>query len=50
VLLYFTVWFFFVRSNAGQYASYDWTMWMNRVSAIALNGFFLWYWINIFWM
>lgn len=46
VVLYFTVWFFFVRSNQGKYASYDWTMWMNRVSAIALNVFFLWYFIN----
>ena len=46
VLLYFTVWFFFVRSDAGRYASYGWAMWMNRISAIALNGFFLWYFIN----
>lgn len=48
VLLYFTVWFFFVRSNEARYANYDWTMWMNRISAIALNVFFLWYWINQF--
>jgi 4-hydroxybenzoate polyprenyltransferase len=48
VLLYFTVWFFFVRSDGAKYANYDWTMWMNRVSAIALNGFFLWYLINQF--
>ena len=40
VFLYFTVWFVFVRSNAEQYASYDWTMWMNRASAVALNGLF----------
>jgi 4-hydroxybenzoate polyprenyltransferase len=46
VLLYFTVWFFFVRSNEERYASYDWTMWMNRVSAVALNGFFLWYFVK----
>lgn len=48
VVLYFTVWFFFVRSNEKKYASYDWTMWMNRLSAIALNVFFFWYWINNF--
>lgn len=46
VLLYFTIWFFFVRSNEERYASYDWTMWMNRVSAIALNVFFLWYFVK----
>ena len=46
VLLYFTVWFYFVRSNPSKYASYSWVMWMNRISAIALNGFFLWYFIK----
>jgi len=46
VLLYFLIWFIFVRSNR-RYANYDWTMWMNRVSAIALNGFFLWYWLKL---
>lgn len=46
VLLYFTIWFFFVRSNEERYASYDWTIWMNRVSAVALNVFFLWYFVQ----
>ena len=46
VLVYFTIWFFFVRNDPRKYASYDWTMWMNRVSAIALNGFFLWYFVK----
>jgi 1,4-dihydroxy-2-naphthoate octaprenyltransferase len=48
VLLYFTIWFFFIRRDEERHASYGWTMWMNRISAIALNGFFLWYLIGNF--
>lgn len=46
VALYFTVWFYFVRSDPNKYASFTWVMWMNRISALGLNVFFIWYFIN----
>src|SRR5690606_22433668 len=46
VLIFFLIWFYFVRRDQKQYASYHWTMWMNRISAIALNVFFFWYFMN----
>ncbi|WP_158860900.1 UbiA family prenyltransferase [Lunatibacter salilacus] len=46
VILYFFTWFSLVRSNPTKYATYDWAMWMNRISAIALNFFFLYYLIE----
>jgi hypothetical protein len=46
VLLYFTIWIFFVRGDEERHASYGWTMWMNSISAIALNGLFLWYYLK----
>src|SRR5690606_11820858 len=46
VALCFMVWFYFVRIDPSKYASYTWAMWMNRISAIALNAFFLWYFLK----
>ena len=46
VILYFFTWFSLVRSSPEKYATYDWAMWMNRISAIALNFFFLYYLIE----
>ena len=43
VILYFFLWFSLVKSNPSKYVSYDWAMWMNRISALSLNGFFLYY-------
>lgn len=46
VILFFLVWFYFVKKDPEKYASYTWAMWMNRVSAIALNLFFFWYFLE----
>jgi len=43
VILYFFAWFSLVKSNPTKYVTYDWAMWMNRISAFALNLFFLYY-------
>lgn len=48
VALYFTVWFYLVRRHPEKYVSFSWVMWMNRISALGLNVFFLWYCINNF--
>lgn len=47
VMLYFLVWFSFIRKNPDQYASYSWAMGMNKVSAIALNAFFFYYFLHL---
>jgi hypothetical protein len=46
VVFYFFIWFSLVKRNPAKYATYDWTMWMNRISAIALNLFFIYYLIE----
>ncbi|MFD2203682.1 UbiA family prenyltransferase [Shivajiella indica] len=46
VVLYFILWFYFVRENPERYVNYSWAMWMNRVSALALNVFFIWYFLE----
>ncbi|MFN3802010.1 UbiA family prenyltransferase [Belliella pelovolcani] len=46
VILYFLVWFSFVKKNPEKYTNYAWAMWMNRISAIALNVFFFWYFLE----
>ncbi|SNS10154.1 1,4-dihydroxy-2-naphthoate octaprenyltransferase [Belliella buryatensis] len=46
VILYFLVWFSFVTKNSKKYVTYSWAMWMNRISAIALNIFFFWYFLE----
>jgi len=46
VMLFFLTWFNFVRSNPQKYASYGWAMWMNIISAIALNAFFVYYFLE----
>ncbi len=46
VVLYFNVWFYFVRQDSTKYVNYDWVMWMNRISATALNVFFIWYFFH----
>lgn len=43
ILLYFFIWFSFIRTNPEKYASYSWTMGMNAVSALMLNAFFIYY-------
>ncbi|MEX2591435.1 MAG: UbiA family prenyltransferase [Anditalea sp.] len=46
VFIFFLVWFSFIRKDPVKYASYSWAMWMNRISAIALNVFFFWYFLE----
>ncbi|MFC3880152.1 UbiA family prenyltransferase [Algoriphagus namhaensis] len=43
VVLFFFVWFSFVRKDPEKYANYTWAMGMTWISALALNGFFLYY-------
>jgi 4-hydroxybenzoate polyprenyltransferase len=45
-LLYFLIWFYFVQKDEKKYVTYDWVMWMSRISAIGLNLFFLWYFLE----
>jgi 4-hydroxybenzoate polyprenyltransferase len=46
ILLYFLIWFGFVRSNPQKYATYSWTMGMNSISALLLNAFFIYYFLE----
>ncbi|ERM82120.1 ubiquinone biosynthesis protein UbiA [Rhodonellum psychrophilum GCM71 = DSM 17998] len=46
VILYFLVWFRFIQKDQKEYANYTWAMWMNRISALALNVFFAWYFLE----
>lgn len=45
IVLFFGLWYLMVRHRQ-KYASYKWTMWMNFVSAICLNAFFIWFWLD----
>lgn len=46
VVLYFMVWFYFAKKDPEKYVNYDWVMWMNRISGLALNIFFIWYFLE----
>lgn len=46
VILFFLIWFSFVRKDEEKYINYTWAMWMNRISATALNIFFAWYFLE----
>lgn len=46
ILLFFLVWFGFVRTNPEKYASYSWAMGMNALSALSLNAFFIYYFLE----
>lgn len=46
IVLYFMLWFYFVRQNPEKYANYSWTMGMNTISALLLNGFFIYYFLE----
>jgi 1,4-dihydroxy-2-naphthoate octaprenyltransferase len=46
ILLFFLIWFGFVNSNPEKYASYSWAMGMNSISALALNAFFIYYFLE----
>ncbi|WP_375584531.1 UbiA family prenyltransferase [Cyclobacterium xiamenense] len=41
VVLYFSIWFFLAQKNPTTYVSHGMSMWMNKISATALNAFFI---------
>jgi 4-hydroxybenzoate polyprenyltransferase len=45
VVIYFFIWFRFALLSETKYVTYAWVMWMNRISATALNLFFIWYFL-----
>ncbi|MCE7057883.1 UbiA family prenyltransferase [Algoriphagus sp. AGSA1] len=46
ITIYFLVWFSFIRLNPVKYANYHWAMGMNYFSALALNAFFIYYFLE----
>ena len=46
IFLYFLIWFSFIRTNPEKYANYSWAMGMNAISAISLNAFFIYYFLE----
>ncbi len=46
IMLYFLTWFSFIRLNPIKYANYNWAMGMNYFSALALNAFFIYYFLE----
>jgi 4-hydroxybenzoate polyprenyltransferase len=45
-IIFFTIWFYFVKKDEKKFVNYDWVMWMSRISAIGLNVFFVWYFLE----
>jgi 1,4-dihydroxy-2-naphthoate octaprenyltransferase len=45
VVIFFLVWFFLVLKNPAK-ANFSNTMWLNLLSALCLNGFFFWFFIE----
>jgi 1,4-dihydroxy-2-naphthoate octaprenyltransferase len=46
IIVFFLIWFSFIRMNPTKYAAYSWAMTMNTVSAICLNAFFIYYFLE----
>jgi 4-hydroxybenzoate polyprenyltransferase len=46
IILFFLIWFRFVSLNPEKYASYSWAIGMNSLSALALNAFFIYYFLE----
>ncbi len=44
VVLFFMVWFYKVWKDATQ-ANFTYTMWLNFISSLCLNGFFIYFWL-----
>ncbi|MFN6090067.1 MAG: UbiA family prenyltransferase [Cyclobacteriaceae bacterium] len=44
VVLFFMVWFYKVWNDASQ-ANFTYTMWLNFISSLCLNGFFIYFWL-----
>jgi hypothetical protein len=45
VVIFFMVWFFLVWKNPAK-ANFSNTMWLNVLSALCLNGFFVWFFLE----
>ncbi len=46
IMMFFLIWFGFIKLNPIKYASYSWAMGMNTISALALNAFFIYYFLQ----
>lgn len=46
IILFFLIWFGFVSQSPEKYASYSWAMGMNSLSALTLNAFFIYYFLE----
>lgn len=46
IILFFMIWFRFVIHQPEKYASYSWAMGMNSFSALTLNAFFIYYFLE----
>lgn len=46
IVLFFLIWFRFVNTNPEKYVSYSWAMGMNGISALLLNAFFIYYFLE----
>jgi UbiA prenyltransferase family len=46
VVVYFLVWFLLVIKNPEK-ANFSFTMWLNFLSALCLNGFFIWFFLEV---
>lgn len=46
IVAFFLIWFRFVVSNPVKYASHSWAMGMNGISALVLNAFFIYYFLE----
>lgn len=46
VVLFFLIWFFRVMKNPAK-ANFSNTMWLNFLSAMCLNGFFIWFFLEV---
>jgi UbiA prenyltransferase family len=44
VVIYFMVWFYLVWKD-GAKANFSFTMWLNFISSLCLNGFFIYFWM-----
>jgi 4-hydroxybenzoate polyprenyltransferase len=45
VVIYFMVWFYLVWKD-GAKANFTFTMWLNFVSSLCLNGYFIYFWLS----
>jgi 4-hydroxybenzoate polyprenyltransferase len=44
VVIYFMIWFYLVWKDETK-ANFSFTMWLNFISSLCLNGFFIYFWL-----